>query len=203
MGTERSRMLEDTGIAFTALLRPDANELLPAIDAAILKSIDASRPQRLLQRIRRAGHMESHALFACSLDQAIEPSSVVRLAAQLHLTVRTLQRHCSRLEIPSPKWLLALARIFTVERLAEWSQQPSGAVAVALGSSDRSNYRRLVRRVLGAPPGQIRLRGGVTHIENIIVQEVASTRGAPVKPLSWAGALTRAGRAGEAVAAPS
>ena len=87
-----------------------------------------------------------------------------------------------------------------MERLAEWSRQPSGAVAVALGSSDRSNYRRLVRRVLGGPPGHIKLQGGVKHIETVIVRELAGGGGVRMAPSDWARALTNAP---EAAAAPS
>ena len=182
MDARQQARLEQTTIPFTVRLRPGEDRLFSSIDSAILRSIDAQRPVRLLGRIRRTARRETHALFASTLENAIEPCSVVDLAARLHLTVRTLQRRCSNLGIPSPKHLLSLARVFTVERLAGWSRQPSGAVAVALGFSDRSNYRRLVRQVLGGVPGQIRSQGGVKHIEDVIVEALAGSRTIDVTP---------------------
>lgn len=177
MDVRQRERLGQTTIAFTVRLRPGEDRLFSSIDSAILRSIDAQRPARLLGRVRRTARKETLTLFAGALESAIEPCSVVEFAAQLRLTVRTLQRRCSNLGIPSPKHLLSLARVFTVERLADWSRQPSGAVAMALGFSDRSNYRRLVRQVLGGVPGQIRSQGGVKYIEGVIVEELASSGG--------------------------
>jgi len=201
MDARQEERLGQTGIPFTVLLRPGENQLFSSIDSAILKSIDAQRPARLLERIGRTAHKETQALFASALGIAIEPCSVVGFAARLHITVRTLQRRCSSLGIPSPKHLFSLARVFTVERLADWSRQPSGAVAMALGFSDRSNYRRLIRQVLGCAPTRLRQKGGVKHIEDVIVKELASPGGvAEVESSSWSKGLTKLG---EPAAAPS
>lgn len=180
MDARQEQQLDQTTVRFMVRLRPERDQLFSSLDAAILKSIDAQRPARLLRRIHRTANKETQALCATALDCAIEPCTVVDLAARLHLTVRTLQRRCSNLGIPSPKLLLSLARVYTVERLAEWSRQPSGAVATALGFSDRSNYRRLARRVLGAAPGRVRLQGGVKYVEDVIVQRMAGSGGVAV-----------------------
>lgn len=194
LDAHREHQLDQTAIPFAARLRPDGDELFSSIDSAILKSIDAQRPRRLLERIQRTAHKETQALFARALEIATEPCAVADLAARSQLTVRTLQRRCNALGIPSPKQLLSLARVFTVERLSEWSRQQSGAVALALGFSDRSNYRRLVRRVLGAAPGPVRQRGGVKYIEGVIIDQLASSGGvAEVKSMAWPKGLTRVG----------
>ncbi len=197
----RRQRLEQAGIDFAARVRPGGSENLPVIDTAILRSIDAQRPARLLKRIDASAHKDTTTLFARALDHAIKPCSVVGLAASLHLTVRTLQRRSTSLAIPSPKSLISLARVFTVERLSEWSRQPAGAVAGALGFSDRSNYRRLVRRVFGAPPGRIRQRGGAKYIQDVIVRELDNSCGSTKsEPFGWA----RGWKAvGEAAAVPS
>ena len=189
-GARQQRQVEQTGIELAAHVRPGGSENLPVIDAAILRSIDAQRPARLLKRIDASAHKHTTTLFARALEHAIKPCSVVGLAASLHLTVRTLQRRSTALAIPSPKSLISLARVFTVERLSEWSRQPAGAVAVALGFSDRSNYRRLVRRVFGAPPGQIRLQGGAKYIEDVIIRELDNSCGrTKAEPFGWATGL--------------
>ena len=84
-------------------------------------------------------------------DLSTGPSNVPKTAGSLGVSQRTLYRRCATLRIASPWILISLARVFTVERLAEWSGQPGGAIALALGFSGRSNYRRMVRRTLGAP----------------------------------------------------
>ena len=196
LDARQEQQLDQTAIPFTARLRPDEDQLFSSIDSVILKSIDARRAGRLLDRIQRTAHKETQALFACALEIATEPCSVVDLAARLHLTARTLQRRCNALGIPSPKQLLSLARVFTVERLSEWSRQQSGAVALALGFSDRSNYRRLVRRVLGAAPGPVRQRGGVKYIEGVIISQLANSGGvAEVESLAWPKGLAGLGEA--------
>ncbi len=195
MDARQRQRLEQTAIPFTVRLRPGANQLYSSIDAAILRSIDAQGRARLLGRIRRTARRETHVLFASALESAIEPCSVVDFARRLRLTVRTLQRRCSNLGIPSPKHLLSLARVFTVERLADWSRQPSGAVAMSLGFSDRSNYRRLVRQVLGGVPGQIRVQGGMEHIEDVVVEGLARAGGAAgAESTGWPRGWTKAGR---------
>ena len=168
---------DELGLSFTVRLRHGEDDNFGTIDAAILKSIDAQRAQRLMERIERSAHADTHTVFNQALKRAMNPCTVPEVAADLGLAERTLQRLCTALGIPSPKRLVSLGRIFTVERLAEWSRQPSGAVALALGFSDRSNYRRLVRRNLGDPPSVIHRQGGVEYVEEVIVRALAgSTR---------------------------
>ena len=163
------RRLDEMDIPFAARLRPGVDDRFGAIDSAILQSIDVGRVQRLLERIEQNAHPDAYAIFSHTLARAIGPFTVPKVAADLGITERTLQRRCSALRIPSPKTLISRARVFTVERLAEWSRQPVGAVALALGFSDRSNYRQLVRRTLGAPPSVIRQRGGGDYAADAIV----------------------------------
>lgn len=165
-----------SGISFAARLRANVDDHLDAIDATILRCIDVQRVRGLLERVQHRADPFSHEVLRHALNLAIGYSSVPELAVRLRLTERTLQRRCTALAIPPPKALLSLARIFAVERLAEWSRQPSGAVAVALGFSHRANYRRLVRRHLGQIPSVIRKRGGTRHVEDIIVRTLATPR---------------------------
>ena len=163
------RQLDQMDIPFTAWLRPGLNDRFGTIDSAILQSIDVRRVQRLLERIERNAHPDVCAIISCALARAIGPCTVREFAADLGIAERTLQHHCYTLRIPSPKTLLSLAKAFTVERLAEWSRQPVGAVALALGFSDRSNYRRMVRQTLGARPSAIRQWSGSDWAMDTIV----------------------------------
>lgn len=172
----RTWRVQDGGYSVAAVLRPGAGRGLAAIESAVLRAAGARRVRRLLDDIGRRAHRQTEQIFAGVLALAVAPCSVPELAARLGLSQRTLWRRCAALRIPSPGRLLSLGRIFTVERLAEWSGQPSGAVALAIGFSDYANYRRLVRRNLGAPPSEIRRQGGVGQVAMAILRATAAVR---------------------------
>jgi len=167
------RQLSKTGICLQAYFLPGVNDHFEALDAAILRSIDADRVHRLRERVRRAAHRGGFEIFDCALDLAVGPCTVPEIAACVGWTKRTLERRCAVLGIPSPKRLFSLARIFTVQRLSEWSQQPFGAGGRALGFSDRSNYRRMVRRLLGCAPSAIERLGGSDHVAGVILNRLS------------------------------
>jgi len=165
--------LRSAGVSFTTRLRPGIDDDFAAIDAAVLRSIDQDRPRRLLNRLRRHADPRVHTIFERAVSLSFETLTVAGLADHLGISTRALQRRCAALGMPSPKAVTSLARIFTVERLAEWSGQPSGPVARALGFSDRANYRRLARQTMGIPPSAIRQRGGAAYVEQVIMQRLA------------------------------
>lgn len=161
---------------FEAVLRPEVDDDFDAIEAVVLRTAGAPPATRLLADVARRTSNEVERIFAAVVAASIRPFSVSQLAARLLLSRRTLFRRCAALDIPTPKRLCSLGRIFTVERLADWSGQPSGAVALALGFSDYANYRRLVRRVLGSPPSIVRQRGGLEFVTTAILRELSGSR---------------------------
>lgn len=156
--------LRRAGITCESHLVPSASDDFDAIDTAILRSIDAQRVHRLRERAKKKADPATFEILDHALDLATGPCAVPDLAARVGRTRRTLEGHCAGMGIPTPKELIALARIFTVHRLAEWSDQPFSAVARALGFPDRSNYRRLVRGILGCAPSMIQRLGGSEHV---------------------------------------
>ena len=164
---------EEADIAFAVTLRPGDDDF-DAIESAVLRAAGAHRVRRLLDDVAKRASGDVERIFARVLAMSVRPCTVPAVAARLGLSTRTLLRRCAVLGIPSPKRLCSMARIFTVERLAEWSGQPSGAVALALGFSDYANYRRLVRRMLGAPPSVVRQRGGLGLVTMAILRELAA-----------------------------
>ena len=169
-------LFEPATMAYSAVLRPGVDDHFDAIESAILQAADARRVRRLLDDVARRASADVERIFARVLAMSVQPCTVANLATHLRLSKRTLFRRCAALGIPSPKRLCSLGRIFTVERLAEWSNQPSGAVALALGFSDYANYRRLVRRMLGAPPSAIRQQGGLGLVARTVLRELAAGR---------------------------
>lgn len=163
----------DADQLYTAFLRAGVDDDIGTIDATILRCIDVRTMLRMLERLRLYAHPFTCRVFRHALDLAIAPASVPAVSNSLDLNERTLQRHCKAHGIPRPNAIVALARIFTVERLAAWSGQPSGAVALSLGFSARSNYRRLARRHVGVSPTTVQMRGGARFVEEVIIRKLA------------------------------
>ena len=180
--TARRQRLPDTDFSFAAVLLPGSNDDLETMDSVILRSIDTQRTQQLVERVGQARCLDASRIFRHALNLAIGPSAVAELAASLGFSERTLYRRCTRLGIRSAGTILALARVFTIEHLTEWSRQAGGAVAVALGVSDRHNYRRLVRQNLGVPPSTLRRQSGADHLEESIVRALTATPTPPTDP---------------------
>ena len=180
-------------LPFVAKVSRGVDDEITALDTAILRSIDARRVDHLLKRVRHDVHPVAHRLLRHALHRSLGASNVLEAASGIALAQRTLYRRCNQLGIPAPGAILSLARIFTVERLADWSRQPGGAVALALGFSHRANYRRLVRRRVGVPPSVIRERGGANYVEGIIVRQLVdrAAAAAPAPPPAHPGIRSR------------
>ena len=143
-----------------------------ALDAAILHSIDVRRVNQLLERVGPNTHPLARRLLRHALHRSLRASTVLETADRLAMPKRALYRRCAKLGIPGPGVILSMARIFTVEHLADWSGQPAGGVALALGFSHPANYRRLVRRRVGVSPSVVRDLGGADYVEEVIVRQL-------------------------------
>ena len=176
-GAGDQQRLEIVNLPFAAHLRPGVDDDPAAIDATILRCIDIGRVNNLIDRVKQRGDPFAWKLCRYVLDNAFGASSVRRIATEFKLTVRALQRRCAAVGIPRPKRLMSLARIYTVERLAEWSHQKAGNVALVLGFSDYSNYRRMKRQLLEGTPG----RGDAGHLEEVIIRTLLSPSPSPAR----------------------
>lgn len=145
-----------------------------SIASAVLRAADVHTVNCFLAAVAERTHDEIKHIFLAVLAVAVRRSTVRDLAEALGRSERSLRRHCAALRIPPPKKLLSLGRIFTVERLAEWSGQPSGAVAMALGFSDYANYRRLVRNTLADASSSIPSRVGIEYVRRAILQRLGT-----------------------------
>lgn len=154
-----------------------------ALESAVLRSIDPAGVEAVLDETARRAGLEARRIAAQFLLTAHRPCTVPEVAEDLGCSQATLARRCAALGLPRAKRLMSLARIFTVERLAEWSRQPSGVVAVALGFSNRPNYRRLVRGTFGGPPTVVRERGGARYVARVVLDALdgASTKQAEAR----------------------
>lgn len=164
-----------------SVLRLNADAPLRVLRRSVLLGIDPDRPRRLQARIRERGLPEACRIMEQALARSFGPSTVPELATSLGLSHWALIRRCRVLGIPTPKKLADLARVYTVERLAEWSDRPSVVAAAAVGCLEPANYRRTVRRVLGASPSVVRERGGAAHVGRVIVQRMTPKTDPPFR----------------------
>ena len=156
--------------AFPTWLRPGVDDQLVNIGALALRQADAAETRALADRVVASAPAPARVLLSYVVGKTIFPCSVEVVAGDLRTSPRTLRRHCSAWELPSPKKLVSLGRIYHVHRLARWSGAPPSVVAAALGFRDPSNYRRLVRTVLGLPPSEVMRRGGPDYVASALVR---------------------------------
>lgn len=173
--------VEPLDVCFVGSWRPTASDSVGAIASAVLRAADMHTVNCFLAAIAERTHAEIKHIFLAVLAVAVRRSTVRDLAAALARSERSLRRHCAALRLPPPKKLLSLGRIFTVERLAEWSGQPSGAVAMALGFSDYANYRRLVRNTLADASPAVPGRVGAEYVRRVILQCLERRQFLPVR----------------------
>lgn len=169
----RRRRLERAAVAFVRKLVPGVNDQLTRIGAAALRSVCRHEVQALSRQIKRAAPPAVHLLLDCILDETVGRCPVDALAKHLGISTPTLRRRCAAHGLPSPRQLVALARLFHVERLAKWSDRPSSRVALALGYSNYANYARSVRNELGRSRSEIGLLGGADYVAGRLVEAVA------------------------------
>lgn len=162
----------DSRLLPAPVLRMSADVPIRVVRRSVLQGIDPDRPRRLQAKMRERGAPEACRIMDRALARSFGPSTVPELAESLGLSHWALIRRCRVLGIPTPKKLADLARVYTVERLAEWSDRPSAVAAAAVGCLDPANYRRTVRRVLGAPPNVVRQKGGAAHVGRAIVRRI-------------------------------
>lgn len=163
---------EDRPFALPAPL-PSTGDRLRDMRSAILRAIDPERPRRLLAQIHEQAAPEAGRIMSRVLDRSFEATAVPALARDLGMPHWALIRRCAALAVPTPKKLINLGRIYTVERIAEWSGTPSGVAAEALGFLDPAVYRRMVRRALQAPPSALRQMGGAAYVGRMILATLA------------------------------
>lgn len=165
---------ESSGIRFAATLAPADG--LAAIGAAVLKSVCYADVRGLADRLKRALPVAGHALVDSLLDATVGPCPVSTLAKHSGTSEATLRRRCTSLGLPAPRRLVALARIFHVERLARWCGRRPGAVAVALGYSNWANYARSIRRELGCTSSDVGQWGGSQYVAARLLRDVCELR---------------------------
>lgn len=161
-------------IGFVSVLHSGVDDDPDSVRVALLRAADRNETELLLDRMRHLVNGAVHSLLEGVLTGSLTRCSVAGLAEAMGLTSRTLSRTCRTHGLPTPKRLLSLATIYHVERLARWSGQRRGPIALALGFSDTANYARLVKRTLGATSTEVARRGGSEHVARVMLREMAA-----------------------------
>ncbi len=92
------------------------------------------------------------------IEQSLpEPPAVAALAREFCVSERTLSRHVYRITGTSTMALLQSVKLRKARSLLEQSRLSVEQIAAAVGYSDPTALRRLMRKVTGSNPSQFRL----------------------------------------------
>lgn len=164
---------------FAAALIHGVNDGFAAIGATVLRVAARHDTEALAKTLKHAAPVAAAPFFDRLLADTIGPCRVGGLAKSLGVSAPTLRRRCAAWGFSGPRKLVALARLYHVERLARWSQKPNTAVALALHWSGRANFARSMRNELGCPPSEIARLGGPECVAERIVQALVRMRRLP------------------------
>ena len=109
-------------------------------------------------------------LVDTAVDLVTERTDLTRvdaLAAELSVTVRTLQRRFDRHLGVGPKWVINRCRIHDALRVIEDGGQVDwAALALDLGYADQSHFTNAFTMLVGVPPGAYRSRPAAGQVPN-------------------------------------
>ena len=182
--TDESHAAASDGVrtAFSATLRAGVDDGFARIGAAARGAIGLAEVRALAERIRETAPRSAHDLLDRLLDATVGRCSVSELAALVGVSDPTLRRRCAAWGLPRPRRLLALARLYHVARLAQWSGKPASVAALALGWSDEANYARLVRNELGCRQSAVAGLGGPEYVARELLAAIGGRRPAASHP---------------------
>lgn len=170
------RQLERAAVVFVKTLVPGVDDQLTRIGTVVLQSACQHQVRALSNLIKHAAPAGAHALLNCILHDTVGRCPVDSLAKRLGISTPTLRRRCVAHGLPPPRRLIALARLFHVGRLAEWSGRPPARVALALGYSNYANYARSVRNELDCNLSNLGPLGGANYVAEHLLKAVAEGR---------------------------
>lgn len=170
--------LDDARVRLVALLEPGHDDGLLRIASTVLLAADYDSVRRLTKRLQAVVPPDARPLVERLMRDTVDPCRIQALAQQVGRCRRTLRRRCSSWGLASPRKLVALAKIFHVERLARWSGRPRGAVALAVAYSDYANYKRAVRREFGRPPSAFGRSSGVEEVASRLLMAATASQAA-------------------------
>lgn len=168
--TDQRRSLLAARLRLVTLLLPELNDRLLCIGSSVLLGADYDAVLRMKKRLRAAVPQEAQEFAEHLVRETVGPCHVRMLARRLACCRRTLRRRCASWGTAPPRRLVTLAKLFHVERLARWSGQPRGAVALAVAYADYANYKRAVRREFGCPPSALGRRTGVDTVASRLIE---------------------------------
>ena len=95
----------------TELITVAGNAEYPTLCAAISRCHTASIAQQVWRRCAAAISGPVAPLLQSALRLGHAPITAIQLATELGMQERTLRRHCKRVGVPSPQWIIGWARL--------------------------------------------------------------------------------------------
>ncbi len=111
-------------------------------------------------------------LLKCALRLAHAPLTAVQLAANQGWHERTLRKYCVEHDLPSPQWITGWARLLIAGHYLEDPGRTIQAVAEMLRFASASAMRNQLRRYSSLAPSELRARGALSILTNVLEQQV-------------------------------
>ncbi len=156
-------------------LRAQADFELDNIAQLVLRASDAATLTKVADAAHASLRRSGSVLFDAVMRESLRHRRVSRLADAIECSVRVLGRKCQRRGLPTPKELLRMGTIFHVFRLARWTDQALGGVALALGLPDGSALNRLVRSQFQVTPSRLFELGGADYAADALTSAFSAS----------------------------
>ncbi len=196
-GVEAARQMKQrlprlTLVAYVTMTRDRSHDLFDAgragVDGLVIADEDDA-PRPLLAVIERAEASSLSGFVRRSLDgvdpfivdllllavarahERISPAALARLVA---LPRRGVTQRLAAEGFPPPQRLITWARLIVAAHMLEDEHRSADRVALGLGFPSGSAFRNACQRYVRASPGQLRERGGASHVIRILLRQVHS-----------------------------
>ncbi|MGQ0766705.1 MAG: helix-turn-helix domain-containing protein [Gemmatimonadota bacterium] len=156
-------------------------------------TVERAEARGMLDPIRRAlgdlnPTVRDAILMAISrAQQRLSPESMARA---MGITRAHLASELAAAAFPSPHEVIGWGRMIVASRMLEDKARSANSVAAALEFPSGSAFRNACQRYLGAPPAEIRERGGATYAISAFFAVARRPSPMPVAPIEAAYALT-------------
>ena len=148
---------------------------------AVLRRLDAARGHRMRLLLRydlpHSLPSRARALLSVAADVVAAGGKTPELAERLQTGERTLNRWCSKVDLPEPRRLLAWLRLLLAADMLCEGERTVAAVARACGYASDASLRNALRMVAKTTPAEVKARGVRSTVAGPFCAELSRLRG--------------------------
>lgn len=147
---------------------------------AILRRLDSARGHRMRLVLRydlpQSLPSRTRAVLAVAAEVVAAGGKAQELAKRLQTGERTLNRWCSKVDLPEPRRLLSWLRLLLAADMLSEGDRTVAAVARACGYASDSSLRNALRLVARTTPADVKARGVMQSVATPFCAELSELR---------------------------